>query len=116
MTTTHIVHNTCAHDKPHKPKKNSGKRHPGGTKRNNGADTKYVGSHSLDHFKSKSKTPRPLPFSATYQPSSAPPYVNAVVKVVDSLKGPMTAAKMSTAMTLMANGTKALDNIPPEPP
>ena len=114
--TTPVVHNTRAHDKPYTPKKKSGKGHPDGKKRNESADAKSIGSHSLDHFKSKSKTPRPLPFSATYQPSSAPPYVNAVVKVVDSLKGPMTAAKMSTAMTLMDNGTKALDNIPPEPP
>ena len=100
--STPVVHNTCASDdKPRRPKKKSGKGHPGRTKGNDGANAKYDGRHGIDH--SKSKIPRPLPFPTTYRPFSAPRYVDTAVKVVDGLKGPMTAAKIATDMSLMTD-------------
>ena len=70
------------------------------------ADAKSVGSHDLDQYKSKSKMPSPLPFPTKYnpdpnQPSSAPPYVDTVVKVVDGLKWPVTAAMISNAINAL---------------
>ena len=105
MTDTHVARNTRAHDKHSgQQKKRFGKGYP---RKDDDANAKSVGSRDIDHTKSKTVGP-PLPLPTTSRPSSVPPQLNdSVVKVVEIL-APMTAAKMSTAMTMMVTEANAV--------
>ena len=99
MKANPVACNTHPLNKHPKSKKKSTRR-----PHENNDDTTAISVASSGSDRSKSKTAAPpLTFPTTYRPFSAPPHASdSVVKLADLLAQPMTAAKMSTDMTMMA--------------